>query len=49
MPLLHYNELQPQFKIPDPFKAHCHLCEKSFASIEELMQHTKDIHRVWKG
>jgi hypothetical protein len=38
-----------QFKIPEPFKAWCHACQKGFMSIKELQDHLVQAHRVWKG
>ena len=45
------NDVKPveQFKIPEPFRAWCHECNIGFMTIEDLEQHVKDKHRVWKG
>jgi hypothetical protein len=38
-----------QFKIPPPYRAWCHQCNRGFKSIEELQDHLLQAHRVWKG
>jgi hypothetical protein len=34
--------LTPQFKIPAPFRAWCHRCDRGFMSLEELTDHDRD-------
>jgi hypothetical protein len=43
------GDVQVPFVIPAPFKAWCHICETGYMSIDELTQHKKDKHQVWKG
>lgn len=39
----------PIQSINDTHRAFCHLCTTGFASINDLTNHLKDKHRVWKG
>ena len=33
---------QQQFKIPEPYRAWCHLCNQGFAGIDEIQKHDRD-------
>jgi len=35
-------KLQPQFIIPPPFKAWCHLCVLGFMTLEESQKHDRE-------
>jgi hypothetical protein len=38
-----------QFVIPPPFRAWCHICDSGLMSIDDLPEHNREVHRVWKG
>ena len=41
--------LREQFKIPSPFRAWCHACEKGFEILDDLTRHNKDKINVHQG
>ena len=43
------NTCDPDFKIPPPFRAWCHVCNTGFMSIDELQSHNKICSREFYG
>lgn len=44
-----FNVEEVTFVIPAPFRAWCHICKTGFMTINDLTEHTKEQHRIYKG